>query len=49
LKEAAAKLFVHLKTIDFRKKRIEKILGVSLDHVETRMTLALAVRLLKLG
>jgi PAS domain S-box-containing protein len=49
LKTAAEKLFVHLKTIEFRKKRIEEILGVSLVPVETRMTLAMAVRLLKIG
>jgi len=49
LKEAASKMFLHYKTVVFRKKRIEEILGVSLEHFETRVTLSTAIKLLKLG
>lgn len=45
LKEAAARIFVHYKTIVFRKKRIEQILGISLDEFETRASLAVAIKL----
>jgi len=49
LKAAAQKLFVHEKTMQFRKKQIEQILGVSLASFETRMVLAAALKLRKLG
>ena len=48
LKEAAKKVFVHQKTIELRKRRIEEILGVSLAGFETRMALATALKLRKL-
>lgn len=48
LKEAAKKVFVHHKTVELRKRRIEEILGVSLTCFETRMALAAALKLLKL-
>lgn len=48
LKDAANKLFIHYKTLFFRKQRLEKILGVSLDNVDTRLALAAAVKLHKL-
>jgi len=49
LKEVAEKMFLHHKTVVFRKKRIEKILGVSFDIFETRFALAAAVKLHKLN
>lgn len=48
LKDAAKRLFIHYKTLVFRKRRIEKILGVSLDHSDTRLALAAAIKLHKL-
>jgi len=49
LTEAAKKLFVHQKTLEFRRRRIEHILGVSLAGPETKMALAMAIKLLKMG
>ncbi len=48
LKEAAERSFIHHKTILQRKTRIEEILGVSIDDVETRLTLATAMKILRL-
>lgn len=48
LKEAAERSFVHHKTILLRKTRIEEILGVSVDDVETRLTLSTAMKILRL-
>jgi len=48
LKDAANKLFIHYKTLFFRKQRLEKILGVSLDNVDVRLALATAIKLHKL-
>ncbi len=48
LKEAAERSFVHHKTILLRKNRIEEILGVSIDDVETRLTLSTAMKILRL-
>lgn len=45
LKIVAEQLFVHHKTIVFRKNRIEKILDLSLDKFETRLTLSTALKL----
>lgn len=47
LKEAANQLYIHPKTIIFRKKRIESILGISLDDYETRLSLSMAIKLFK--
>lgn len=49
LKDTAQKMFIHHKTLVFRKQRIEKILGVSLEEFETRLALAAAIKLYKLG
>ncbi|OPY58082.1 MAG: Sensor protein kinase WalK [Pelotomaculum sp. PtaU1.Bin035] len=49
LKEAAQKIFLHHKTLVFRKQRIEKILGVSIDHFETKLALAAAIKMHKLS
>jgi len=46
--EAARKLFIHTKTLEFRKRRIEQILGVLLDRHETRAALLVALKLLKM-
>lgn len=43
-KAAAEKLFVHEKTVKFRKQRIEEALGYSIDSAAQRMALSLAVR-----
>lgn len=48
LKDAANRLFIHYKTLVFRKRRIEEILGVSLDSVDTRLALAAAIKLYRL-
>lgn len=48
LKEAAARLFIHYNTAVFRKKPIEKVLQVSIDEFETRLALAMAIKLQKL-
>ncbi len=48
LKEAAERSYVHHKTILARKNRIESILGVSMDDVETRLTLSTAMKILRL-
>jgi len=48
LKEAAGKLSLHQKTLEFRKKRIEQILGRTLDHFETRVSLYMALKLMKI-
>ena len=45
---AAQKLFIHIKTMEFRRNKIESLLGVSLSSFETKMTLALALKLLRL-
>jgi len=49
LSDTAKKLFVHQKTLDFRRKRIEQILGVSLGSFDTRMALAMALKLMKIA
>ena len=43
-KAAAEKLYVHEKTIKFRKQKIEKALGYSVDSAAQRMALTIAVR-----
>ena len=48
LKEAAERSFVHHKTILARKNRIEAILEVSIDDMETRLTLSTAMKILRL-
>ena len=49
LKDAANKLFIHQKTLVFRKQRIEKILGISLETFDTRLSIAAAIKLYKLN
>lgn len=48
LKAAARKLFLHYNTVVLHKVRIEKILGASIEDVETRLALAAALKLYKL-
>jgi len=48
LKEAADTLYVHHKTMIFRKKRIEQILGILVDEFEVRIALSVAIKLRKL-
>jgi sugar diacid utilization regulator/PAS domain-containing protein len=45
LKNVADEMFVHHKTIAFRKKRIEKILGLSMDTLDNKITLNTALKL----
>lgn len=45
MKKTAEKMFLHPKTVVFRKHRIERILGVSLDSFETRLALGVALKL----
>lgn len=49
IKEVANQIFVHHKTIAFRKQRIEKILNVILDSADTRMLLGTALRLQRIA
>lgn len=49
LTEAAKKLFIHQKTLEFRRRRIEQILGVLLNRHETRTALVIALKLLKMN
>lgn len=49
LQVIADRLFVHKQTIVFRKKKLEGLLGVDLDVLETRMNLAVAMKLLILS
>ena len=46
-KGAAEKLFVHEKTIQFRKQRIESLLRCSLENPSQRMALSMAIKLWK--
>lgn len=48
LKETAAQLGIHYKTLMFRKQRLEEILGISLDEFSARMAVATAIHLMKL-
>ena len=44
----AKSMGIHLKTVQFRRKRIQEILGVNLGDADTRLTLSIAVRLSRL-
>lgn len=48
LKLVADHLYLHHKTVVFRKKRIEELLQCSLDSFETKMALVTALKLLRL-
>lgn len=48
LKESADQLFIHPKTLVFRRNRIEEILAISLENYETRLALGIAIKLYKL-
>lgn len=48
LKATAEKMFFHYKTVVFRKQRIEKILDVSLENFECKLTLGAALKLYRL-
>ena len=48
LREAAEKLFIHYKTLLFRRKRIEALLDLSLEEAENRVSLSVAIRLWRL-
>lgn len=48
LKIAAEKLYIHPKTLVFRKNRIQEILNVNLDDPEKRLTLSVAIKLYRL-
>lgn len=45
LKIAAANLFIHPKTLVFRRNKIEELLGISLEHYETKLSLSIALKL----
>lgn len=42
--ETASKLFIHPKTLAYRKNRIEDILGISLDNAENVFNLSMALK-----
>lgn len=48
IQAAAEKVFLHPKTIYYRKHRIEKILGCSIDSMDTRSAIVLAIYLYKM-
>lgn len=48
LKEAAQALFLHYNTAVYRKRRIEKLLGKSINSFETKMAMAAAIKLYRL-
>lgn len=48
LKSAAGWLSIHYKTLMFRKRQLEQIFGLSLDDMDARLTLASAIKLMKL-
>lgn len=48
-KEIGEQMYLHHKTIQLRKQKIEQILKVSLDAYETRMALSTALQLKKLA
>ena len=48
LKTAADLLSIHYKTLMFRKRQLEQILGMSFDDNDVRITLSSAIKLMKL-
>jgi len=48
-KEIGAQMYLHHKTIQLRKQRIEQLLNISLDSYETRMSLVAAIQLMKIA
>jgi PAS domain S-box-containing protein len=48
MKQGAEQLAIHYQTLLFRKQRLEKILGVSLDDFAVKMSLLTALHMLKL-
>ncbi|HHT45755.1 MAG TPA: GAF domain-containing protein, partial [Firmicutes bacterium] len=48
IKKAAEKLFIHVKTMEYRLKRIEEILGIDLSDAETCLELNMAIKIYKL-
>ncbi len=48
LQAAAEKAFLHPKTIYYRKQRIQKILECSLDTIDMRLAMAMAIKLYKI-
>lgn len=49
IKTVAERLYIHPKTLLFRKKRIEEILEISLDDSEKRLSLSIALKLCRLN
>ncbi|HWR37956.1 MAG TPA: PAS domain S-box protein [Patescibacteria group bacterium] len=49
LKETAQMLFLHHNTAVYRKRRIEKLLGRSINGFETKMAMAAAIKLYRLN
>ena len=49
LRSVADELFIHIKTLMFRKHHIEKLLGESLEDASVRMNLTLALQLHELS
>lgn len=49
LRESAQLLFLHPNTVLFRRRRIEKMLNISLDDMEAKVALIAAVKLHKLN
>ena len=48
LKRAAEKMYMHYQSLMYRKRKMEKILEISLDDSASRLTVQIALQLWKL-
>jgi purine catabolism regulator len=48
IKKSAEKLFIHVKTMEYRLKKIEEILGVELSNAETCLEINMAIKIYRL-
>lgn len=44
IKNVSTKLFIHTNTLRYRLKKIEELLGASLEHEETRFNIYAALK-----
>lgn len=48
IKKSAEKLFIHVKTMEYRLKKIEKILGIDLSDAEACLEINMAIKIYRL-
>jgi purine catabolism regulator len=48
IKKSAEELFIHVKTMEYRLKKIEEILGVDLSDSEVCLELNIAIKIYRL-